>query len=111
MSQQELPIDGIKTGSGNRGSSNPTRTSSELLLEQQARRHIPLFEPIDTEDARARAAVEQWRTFTMLLEPQVGDIIACFGCFGGGCGSNHLAVTSPSVRELRATCFMIVCSV
>lgn len=98
MSQQELPIDGIKTGSGHRGSSSRTRTSSELLLEQQTRRHIPLFEPIDAEDARARAAVEQWRTFTMLLEPQVGAVVACFACFG--CIQNG-AVAATISRLLR----------
>lgn len=76
MSQQELSIDSIKAASGNRGSSSRTCASSELFLDQQSRRHTPLFEPIDAEDARARATVEQWRTFTMLLEAQVGAFIA-----------------------------------
>lgn len=48
-------------------------TSSTPPAQQQApgQRRVPIFQPIDADDARARAAVEQWRTFTMLLEPQV----------------------------------------
>lgn len=84
MSQRELPIDSIKAG--NRGSSSRVCTSSELVLEQRTQRHIPLFESVNAEDARARAAVEQWRTFTMFLEPQVGAFIGCFGWSRG-----HLA--------------------
>lgn len=106
MSQQELSIDSIKAASGNRGSSSRTCTSSEPLSEQQTRRHIPLFEPIDAADARARATVEQWRIFTMLLEAQVGaSLLRCLvqGFWVGLSSSNHLAVTVPVVRELRAT--------
>lgn len=49
-----------------------TRSSTP---EQEATRGIPMFRPIHAEDARARAAVEQWRTFTMLLEPQVDVLL------------------------------------
>lgn len=45
------------------------------VLQSRRPRHVPIFQPIDADDARARAAVDQWRTFTMLLEPQVW----CFG--------------------------------
>lgn len=34
-------------------------------------RQLPTFEPILLDDARARASVEEWRTFVILLEPQV----------------------------------------
>lgn len=63
MSQQE--------SSSSIGSS--ARSASTTVEQQaQAQRHVPLFQPIDVDKARARAAIEQWRTFTMLLEPQVG---------------------------------------
>lgn len=39
--------------------------------EQACNWHFPDFGSIDIGEARARAAVEEWRTFTMLLEPQV----------------------------------------
>lgn len=77
MSQQELLIAGAsdspKAGSGKSvGSSSRACDGANFeILEEQIRRHIPVFEAVDVEDARARAAVEQWRTFTMLLEPQV----------------------------------------
>jgi len=39
--------------------------------EQAYNWHFPDFGSIDIGEARARAAAEEWRTFTMLLEPQV----------------------------------------
>lgn len=57
------------TKSGSKPSSEPRSASS--TPEQEASRNVPMFQPIHAEEARARAAVEQWRTFTMLLEPQV----------------------------------------
>lgn len=60
--------DSTKAGSGKSGGS---LTSVNSTPEQAASRHVPNFQPIDAEDARSRAAAEQWRTFTMLLEPQV----------------------------------------
>lgn len=32
---------------------------------------LPTFAPVSVEDARARAAREQWRTFVVILEPEV----------------------------------------
>lgn len=52
--------------------SSARSASTTLEHQAQAQRHVPLFQPIDADKARARAAIEQWRTFTMLLEPQVG---------------------------------------
>lgn len=66
MSQQES-LSSVASGSGT------TVGSASTVVELQAPRQgqVPIFRPIDTDDARARAAVEQWRTFTMLLEPEV----------------------------------------
>ncbi len=65
MSQQESSSS-VASGSG-------TTVGCTFVDELQAprQRQVPTFRPIDKDDARARAAVEQWRTFTMLLEPQV----------------------------------------
>lgn len=59
--------DGTRSKAGSRASSRQSPESTP----DQVPRHLPMFEPIQVEDAKARAAVEQWRTFTMLLEPQV----------------------------------------
>lgn len=57
------------------GSAGSNRNSSSSTPEPVAHapRRIPLFQPIHLEDAKARATVEEWRTFTVLLEPQVRD--------------------------------------
>lgn len=52
-------------------SQQESSSAEQQVLQVQRQRHVPIFQPIDGDDARARAAVEQWRTFTMLLEPQV----------------------------------------
>lgn len=52
-------------------SQQESSSAEQQVLQVQRQRQVPIFEPIDGDDARARAAVEQWRTFTMLLEPQV----------------------------------------
>eukprot|EP00752_Nemacystus_decipiens_P011329 g10067.t1 len=56
--------------------------SASTTVEQQAQEehHVPRFQPIDVDKARARAAIEQWRTFTMLLEPQPGSPEASSAC-------------------------------
>lgn len=63
-----------------------TRSASTAVEHQaQAHRHVPLFHPIDVDKARARAATEQWRTFTMLLEPQVGAANLGAACVDDDC--------------------------
>lgn len=64
MSQQEESSSSME--------SSARSASTTVEHQAQAQRPVPLFEPIDSDKARARAAIEQWRTFTMLLEPQVG---------------------------------------
>lgn len=44
---------------------------------EQAPRRVPRampFVPIQLEDAKARATVDEWRTFSVLLEPQVRGV-------------------------------------
>lgn len=59
-----------KPGSGSVDSKRSSGSTPEL---DQAPQFLPLFQPIQVEDAKARANVEQWRTFSMLVEPQVCD--------------------------------------
>lgn len=65
--------------SGNDTVGEKTKSSSGSIptADQVPPRRVPVFEPICAEDARARAAVEQWRTVVMLLEPQVLSEGAC----------------------------------
>lgn len=82
---QEVPVgdhpadaasdNSTKTGSKPSSESRSVVDTRSSTPEQEAPRDIPMFHPIHAEDARARAAVEQWRTFTMLLEPQVGVLL------------------------------------
>lgn len=59
---------------GSKSSLGSSETSTSNMIsdgDRLRRNNVPNFQPFDTEEARARAAVEQWRTFTMLIEPQV----------------------------------------
>lgn len=95
MSQREASVGdstdvasvSTKTASGKTGGSRSTSCTTE-----QALRDIPTFQPIDAEAASARAAVEQWRTFTMLLEPQVWRL-----------SSNKIPQTTDYVNEYLFT--------
>lgn len=72
MSQQEANAGENTDGaSEDKPRSSSGGTGSANSMPDQAPQHVPLFRPVDPDAARARAAVEQWRTFTMLLEPQV----------------------------------------
>lgn len=76
MSQQEEPLSAGEDNDANSGTIKPgsemsAGSRSINSTREQVLRQVPSFEPITTGDARARAAVDQWRTFTMLLEPQV----------------------------------------
>lgn len=56
---------------GNDSNVKTDARSVDTKTEQACNWHFPDFGSIDIGEARARATVEEWRTFTMLLEPQV----------------------------------------
>ena len=58
-------------GNDDEAANGNTGDQSADSTQDQASRYVPVFEPIDANEARARASTEQWRTFTVLLEPQV----------------------------------------
>lgn len=71
MDENNEAADICINGNGNDGSAKTDARNVDSRTEQARNWHFPDFGSIDIGEARATAAVEEWRTFTMLLEPQV----------------------------------------